>query len=119
MIVAITSTGSTLKSDLDKRFGRAQGFVLVDTETDEIKFIDNKQNLNAPQGAGIQAAQTVIDANASVVITGNCGPKAFRALSAADVTVYTADTPTVADALESFKQGKLTASDSANVDGHW
>ena len=119
MKVMITSMGGGLESVIDTRFGRAHGFIRYDTETNVWERIDNKQNLNAAQGAGIQSAQTVIDSGADAVITGNCGPKAFSVLKAAGIAVYVVEGGTVKDALDQLAAGTLATSDSANVDSHW
>jgi predicted Fe-Mo cluster-binding NifX family protein len=119
MKVAFTTSGSSLNSPLDARFGRAPGFLICDTDSGTCEFVDNQQSLNAAQGAGIQAAETVVRSGAKAVVTGHCGPKAFRVLSAAGVKVYNTDLPTVAAALEAFKAGTLKSADSADVEGHW
>jgi predicted Fe-Mo cluster-binding NifX family protein len=117
--VAFTTSGKDIESPLDARFGRAPGFLVHDTDSGSSEFIDNQQSLDAAQGAGIQAAETVVRTGAKAVVTGHCGPKAFRVLSAAGVKVYNTELPTVAAALEAFRAGKLRQSDSADVDGHW
>ncbi len=119
MKVAVSSVGTTLDSAIDPRFGRAASFVLVDTETGEHETIDNAQNFSAPQGAGIQAAQTISSRNAEYLITGHCGPKAFRALEAAGIKVVTGVEGTVAEAVEKLKAGEVKPSKSADVEGHW
>lgn len=119
MKIVITAEGPNLKSPTDPRFGRAQYFLLVDSETGSFTAHDNAQNLNAAQGAGIQAAQTVVRLGAEAVITGNVGPKAFTTLQAGNVAVYTGATGTAGDALEQWKSDKLQAADKANVQGHW
>ena len=119
MKVAITATGETLNSDIDLRFGRAQNFLIVDTDTMQIDNVTNAQNINAAQGAGIQAAQTIAKTGAEVLITGNCGPKAFGVLSAANIKVIVGVSGKIQDVLESYKQGKLKTVDSSNVEGHW
>ncbi|MCX6843602.1 MAG: NifB/NifX family molybdenum-iron cluster-binding protein [candidate division WOR-3 bacterium] len=119
MKVAFTTSGSNLDSPLDARFGRAPGFIIYDIDTGTSEFVDNQQSLNAAQGAGIQAAETVVRSGARAVVTGHCGPKAFRVLSAAGVKVYNTNQPTVAAALEAFKAGKLKPTESADVEGHW
>ncbi|NLE39247.1 MAG: dinitrogenase iron-molybdenum cofactor biosynthesis protein [Pirellulaceae bacterium] len=119
MKLAITSQAAGLDGPVDPRFGRAKYFVLVDTETGEFSSHDNAQNLNAPQGAGIQAGQTVARLGAEAVLTGHVGPKAFTTLSAAKIAIYTGISGTVKDAVEQFQQGKLTASTQADVEGHW
>ncbi|MCK5844053.1 MAG: NifB/NifX family molybdenum-iron cluster-binding protein [Victivallales bacterium] len=119
MKIVVTSQGETLDSKVDPRFGRAQKFLVIDTETNEFECVDNAQNLNAAQGAGIQAAQTVCGTDVETLITGNCGPKAFKVLSAADIKVYVGADGTVAEAIEKFKKGELKESAEANVEGHW
>ena len=119
MKVAVTSQGSDLSSQIDPRFGRATNFIVVDIDTNEFSVHDNSQNLNAAQGAGIQAGRTVVDLKAEAVITGNVGPKAFRTLQAANVKVYPGASGTVREALEKFKAGQLPVADAANVQGHW
>ena len=106
MKIAITSTGKDLSSSVDSRFGRARYFIIYDTETGEWKAYDNSTNMNAAQGAGIQSAQNVIDHGAEAVITGRCGPKAFKTLKAGDVKIFCAD-GLVKDAIENFKNNKL------------
>jgi len=119
MKVLVTAQGRELNSPVDPRFGRARFFIVSETETGQFSAVDNAQNLNAPQGAGIQAGKNVIELGAEVVITGHVGPKAFATLQAGGVKVYTGATGTVADAIEQFKAGKLELSSGADVEGHW
>jgi len=119
MNVAFSATGSDLNSDLDQRFGRAKQFILVDSETNAATILENTQNMNAAQGAGIQAAQNVINAGADAVVTGNCGPKAFEVLQAAGVKIYHSRESSVGEALKAILNGDLQEADSANVESHW
>ena len=119
MKVVVTSQGADVDSAVDPRFGRAKFLVLIDTETGEFTAHDNAQNLNALQGAGIQAAQNVVSLGAAAVITGNVGPKAFTALQTGNVKPYIGATGSVQDAVEQFKDGRLQCADQANVEGHW
>lgn len=119
MKVVVSSQGERLDSPVDGRFGRSQSFVLVDTETGEARGIDNSENLNAMQGAGVQAAKKVADLGAEAVVATNVGPKAFSVLSAAGVKVFSGASGTVADAIEQLKAGKLAEADSANVKSRW
>ena len=118
MKIAVTSTGKTLESEVDQRFGRAAYFIIVDTETTDFSVIGN-ENVAAAGGAGISSAKAVIDAGAKAVLTGNCGPNAQRALSAAGVKLFTAVTGTVAEAVELFQNGKLTEAAGPNVQTHF
>ena len=119
MKIAITAQGKELSSKIDLRFGRAKFLLVVDTETDNFQVHDNELNLNAVQGAGIQTGQNIANLGAKAVITGNVGPNAFKTLNAAGVKIFLAEKQTVADAIETFKAGKLKEVDQANVEGHW
>ena len=119
MKIAITSSGENLDNEIDLRFGRAKGFVIYETNDNSFEFIDNVQNLEAAQGAGIQAAQNVVNKNVEAVITGHCGPKAFKVLSTSGVKIYTAEEGKISEVLEKFKKGELKEATSADVEGHW
>lgn len=119
MKIVVSARTDGLEADVDQRFGRAARFVLYDTETKSVENVDNQQSLNAAQGAGIQAAETVSRLGAECLLTGHCGPKAFRTLAAADVRVYTGAAGTVTQAIDSFLQGRLKLAAAADVDGHW
>jgi predicted Fe-Mo cluster-binding NifX family protein len=119
MKVAITSRGKDLDSQVDPRFGRAAYILIVDTVDEKVEVLDNSENVNAFKGAGIQAAAMVGDRGADVLLTGFCGPNAFKTLTAAGVKVANDASGKVRDALEAFNNGKMPLTDSANVDGHW
>lgn len=119
MKIAVTAKGESLESEVDPRFGRAAYILVVDTDSLEIEVINNAENANAFKGAGIQAASMVSQKKAAVLLTGYCGPNAFKTLEAANVKVVNNVTGTVAEAVQQFKDGKLTYADQANVDGHW
>ena len=119
MKLAVTTTGETLDAPLDPRFGRAARFLVYDLDQDTFELLDNAQNLAAAQGAGVQAAETVARAGVQGLITGHCGPKAFRVLSAVNIPVYNTDAATVAEAIARFRGGELAAARTADVEGHW
>jgi predicted Fe-Mo cluster-binding NifX family protein len=119
MIIAVTAQEPDTDSAVDPRFGRASFFVVTDTNTDERRIVDNAINAGAVQGAGIQAAQNVVAQGVDVVLTGSCGPKAFRVLRAAGIEVCVGITGTVNEALQQYAGGSLTAATSPDVEGHW
>lgn len=119
MKIAVTSRGADLGSEVDPRFGRAAYILVVDSETLEIEVLDNSENVNAFKGAGIQAASMVSDKGAEVLLTGFCGPNAFRTLKAAKIKVANDVSGTVRDAIKAFNEGKVSFADTANVEGHW
>ena len=119
MKIAVTSTGENLESQVDPRFGRAAKFVLFDTDTRRSSAVDNAPNLSLPQGAGIQAAAAIAGLGVACLITGHCGPKAFKTLSAAGIEVRVGANGTVGQAIEQLEAGALAVATAADVEGHW
>ena len=119
MKIAVTSKGTDLDSQVDPRFGRAAYILIVDSETFGFEVLDNNENVNALKGAGIQAASMLSDRGAEVLLTGFCGPNAFKALKAAKIGVASGADGSARDAVTAYLDGKLPLSDEANVEGHW
>ncbi|MFA4838529.1 MAG: NifB/NifX family molybdenum-iron cluster-binding protein [Candidatus Neomarinimicrobiota bacterium] len=119
MKIAFTTSGNNLNAPIDSRFGRAPKFLVYDLDSESFEVVDNQQNLNAAQGAGIQSAETVARLGAKALVSGHCGPKAFRVLTAAGIKIYTTDAVTVAEALGQYLAGKLIEAKSEDVEGHW
>ncbi|GAB1410172.1 hypothetical protein MASR1M90_13260 [Desulfovibrionales bacterium] len=113
--IAITSEGPTLDDRVDPRFGRAGGFIVLDVETMEYSYVDNGSSQSLAHGAGIQAAENIINAGASVLLTGYVGPKAFAALKGGGVKIgQNLDNMTVAQAAAEYKAGRVQFADSPN-----
>jgi len=106
-----------LDADIDPRFGRCQYFAIGDTDTMKFEFIENS-SMAAGGGAGISAAQTIVDKGVKAVLTGNCGPNAYQVLEAAGVQVITGVSGTVKQAINDFKAGKLKAASQPSVKAH-
>jgi len=119
MKLAITATGTDLSADVDPRFGRAAYILVVDSDTLAVEVIDNAANKDAFKGAGIQAAAAVSDKGAEVLLTGFCGPNAFKTLDAAGVKVANDVSGTVQSAVDRFKAGEYPFSSAPNAEGHW
>ena len=109
MKIAISAEGPTLEDDVDPRFGRAAGFIIYDTETKAVEYIENGAGQTAAQGAGLIAVETVSNAGATVALSGYIGPKAFDALQAIGIgTVQDVDNRTVGEVVRAFEAGELT-----------
>jgi predicted Fe-Mo cluster-binding NifX family protein len=119
MKIAVTSTGKDLDSPVDPRFGRAAYILIVDTDTLAFKVLDNAENVNAFKGAGIQAATMISDNHADVLLTGFCGPNAFKTLEAAQVKVAGDVSGTVREAVAAFVDGQVELDSEPNAQGHW
>ncbi|MBZ4037852.1 NifB/NifX family molybdenum-iron cluster-binding protein, partial [Flavobacterium sp. 17A] len=87
--IAVTAFDKTPDSAVDERFGRARYIIIFDTESEETQVIDNLDNLNAAQGAGINTAQKMADLSVDLILSGHVGPKAFKVLQATGIQVGT------------------------------
>ncbi len=106
MKIALSTVEGRLEAALDPRFGRAAYFLIVDPENLQFGAIPNP-NVNARGGAGIQSAQLVLEKGAEVVITGSCGPNAFRVLQSAGVSIYEGGHGTARQMIRNWKDNKL------------
>lgn len=113
MKVAVSSTGSDLTATIDERFGRCRYLLLIDTDNMACETIENA-NADLTSSAGIQSAGLVADKGATVVITGNCGPKAMQVFNTANIRVIVGQHGIIQDVIEKFKKGKLDASTGDN-----
>jgi predicted Fe-Mo cluster-binding NifX family protein len=118
MKICVTATAASLEAQIDPRFGRCSYFVIVNSENMRFEAIPNMA-AGVTGGAGIQAAQTIANKGVKLLITGNVGPKAFQALSAAGIEVVTGAFGTVREAVEKFKRGELKKTGVPNVGGHF
>lgn len=119
MKIAITAQGPEISDLVDPRFGRAAYILIVDSETFTVEACDNSENVNAFQGSGINAGSLVSEKGAEVLLTGYCGPKAFKVVNAGGVKVVNDVTGTVKSAITSFMAGDMKFSDAANAESHW
>ncbi len=108
MKIAISSTGKYVNSNVDTVFGRCPFFIIAEVEDKKIVKVEAIKNTSAEKmgGAGISAAQTVVEKGTKAVITGNVGPRALDVLRQFDVKVYNGS-GSVKGALQNFINGKL------------
>jgi predicted Fe-Mo cluster-binding NifX family protein len=118
MKVCITAKIDSETAPVDPRFGRCAYFCFYDTESGEFSFEENTFT-HAMGGVGVQTSQYMVTKGVSAVVTGQVGPNAYRALSAAEIPVYTgADGNTVAESVEKFGNGELEATGGPTNRGH-
>jgi predicted Fe-Mo cluster-binding NifX family protein len=114
MKIVVTANGADLEAPASPVFGRCPVYIFVDTETMEFEAMENPA-INAAGGAGIQAAQFVVERGARAVVTGNVGPNAFNVFQSAGVPIYPFGGGTVREAAEAFRVGELQSIADANV----
>lgn len=118
MKLAISSKGKTLESEVDPRFGRCKYFILCDEDLDQYEVLNNGGQ-SAVGGAGVQAAESVVNSGAKTVLTGNVGPKAFQVMSSSGILVVTDVCGTVKEVIEQYLAGDLTVTREPSVDAHF
>ena len=104
--IAVSAEGKGLEAQVDSRFGRASYFIIYDLADETFEAVKNPAAFE-PHGAGIAAANFLLEKGVQGVITGHCGPKAFTVLRNAGVKVFSFSGGTVAEALSEFKAGRL------------
>ena len=117
MRIVVTADGAGLDAPASSMFGRCHSYVFVDTETMEAESIENPATSSA-SGAGIAAAQFVIEQGAEAVVTGNVGPNAYSVLEASDVPVYVLDGGSVRDVVGAYRDGQLPTVGGATGPAH-
>ncbi len=114
MKAAVTTDNASLEARVHPVFGRCPTYVLVDTESMAFEALANPA-VHAPGGAGIRAAQFVVQAGAQAVITGNVGSNAFEVLESASVPVFLTEDGTVRQAVEALQAGSLQRLERAST----
>jgi predicted Fe-Mo cluster-binding NifX family protein len=112
MKIIITASSNKIDQPFSARFGRADYFILVDSETREWEAFSNPAAA-ARGGAGPQAVQFIVNQGAEAVISGRYGPSAFSALEAAGLQAYIAKQGTVNEVLDQFLAGELASTTAA------
>jgi predicted Fe-Mo cluster-binding NifX family protein len=107
MKIAVSTKGPTLDSQLDPRFGRTTGFILYDSDSGVITYLDNASQGNQSSKPGITSAKMIVDEGADKLITGQMGPNAARVLERADVRSYYCSEGSVQEAIHALEQNQL------------
>ncbi|MGM0771635.1 MAG: NifB/NifX family molybdenum-iron cluster-binding protein [Halobacteriota archaeon] len=102
MKICVTARSGSLDAAVEPRFGRCSYFVIVDPETMDFEAFENPA-LSISGGAGIHAAQAMVNKNIDVLLTGDVGPNALQILSNAGTKVIRNISGTVKEAAERYQ----------------
>ncbi|MBN9300350.1 MULTISPECIES: NifB/NifX family molybdenum-iron cluster-binding protein [Dysgonomonas] len=72
MIIAISTNMNDLDQPVSENFGRCQWFCLYDTDTENMKFVENIAG-SAKQNAGVKTINFLLEQNVDTVISGRFG----------------------------------------------
>lgn len=117
--VCFTSSGPTLDSLIDPRFGRSAFIIFLDEKGNIEESIPNP-GVQAFRGAGVISAQEVVKRGVSDLVSGNIGPNAFSVLSSAGIKIFlVSSTVTVEEGFKLWKEGKLSLANSPSIQSGW
>ncbi|MDD3168047.1 MAG: NifB/NifX family molybdenum-iron cluster-binding protein [Eubacteriales bacterium] len=107
MKIAIPVNEDSMNTTICISFGRTPYFLIYDTETKDAKFLSN--HAAASQGgAGIKAAQMIIDNQAEALLTPRCGENAADVFKAAGIKIYQTKDDRLDDTIQAFEKGELS-----------
>jgi NifU-like protein involved in Fe-S cluster formation/predicted Fe-Mo cluster-binding NifX family protein len=117
MKIAIPVDEKSVDSNVCVSFGRTPYFLIYDVDTKESVFLDNSAAASTG-GAGIKAAQTIVDNKANVLLTPRCGENAAEVLKSADIEIFKTTSASVKDNIDAFIDGKLPLLDEIHAGFH-
>lgn len=106
MKIAIPAGEKSLTTDVYSSLARAPFFAVYDTDIADVKFIDNSA-ASSQGGAGIKAAQILVDSHVDILITPRCGQNAADAINVAKIRMYKSINHSISDNLKAWEEGKL------------
>lgn len=117
MKIAIPTDEKTMESSVCISFGRTPYFLIYDTETKESMFLENTAAASQG-GAGIKAAQIVVDNQVDALLTPRCGENAAEVIKTANIKIYKTINDSIKDNVAAFQEGKLSLLEDIHAGFH-
>jgi len=117
MKIAIPTDGNSTETNVCLSFGRTPYFMIYDTDSKESVFLDNSAAASQG-GAGIKAAQSIVDSKASVLLTPRCGENAAEVIKAANIKIYKTINDSIMDNINALNEGKLALLEEIHAGFH-
>jgi predicted Fe-Mo cluster-binding NifX family protein len=117
MKIMVPVDDNSSKSNICISFGRTPYFLIYDTDSRESKFIENTA-AESQGGAGIKAAQIIVDNEAEILLTPRCGENAAEVLNAANIKIFKCTNESIQDNIINFISGKLSALEEVHKGFH-
>lgn len=106
MKIALPVEGNSLEAKICQSFGRAPLYLFYNTEDGAKEFKENSAATSLG-GAGIKAAQLIVDEKAEAVLAPRCGENAAKVLGEGGVRVYRTIGDSIEDNIAAYEAGKL------------
>lgn len=107
MKIAIPTDENTIGTPVCISFGRAPYFMIHDSDSGTTTFIENSA-ADSPGGAGIKAAQLIVDNKVQMLLTPRCGDNAAQVLKAASIGLFRTIGGTAMENVQAFLADNLT-----------
>lgn len=117
MKIAMPVDDKNIETSVCQSFGRTPYFLIYDTESKKSAFVDNSAAASHG-GAGIKAAQAIVDNKVSALITPRCGENAAAVIKAADIKIYKTIDASVINNINALIEGKLSLLDEIHPGFH-
>ena len=117
MLVAVPVETKDINAAVCPSFGRAPYFLLFNTESRQSEIVDNP-GASAQGGAGIKAAQALVDSKADALLTPRCGQNAADVLQAANIALHKSNDGSAAVNITLFTEGKLPVLEEIHAGFH-
>ena len=98
---------NNIETTICPSFGRTPYFLVYDVDTKISTFIDNSAAASQG-GAGIKAAQSIVDSKVEILITPRCGQNAADVLKAAGIKIYKSTCDSAKENIDLYVNGKLS-----------
>lgn len=106
MKIAVPAEACSMEARVCVSFGRAPYFLIYDTETGKSVFLENAA-AEKHSGAGIAAAQTIVDSGAEVLLTPRCGENAAEVIQSGKIRLFKTFQGSLQENLDAYLKGTL------------
>lgn len=107
MKIAIGLEENNYNSQVDRRFGRASFFILIDSITNNYEIIENEAK-DEPTGAGLKVVKNLVNLGVDEIIAGEIGPKAAILIEEFNIPVYKlGELKKVNEVMENYREKRL------------
>lgn len=107
MKIAIGLEENNYNSQVDRRFGRASFFILIDSITNNYEIIENEAK-DEPTGAGLKVVKNLVNLGVEEIIAGEIGPKAAILIEEFNIPVYKlGELKKVNEVMENYREKRL------------
>ncbi len=106
MKIVIPAENQDLESMVCPSFGRAPFFCIYNSENEKSEFVINTA-ADSQGGAGIKAAQIIVDLKADVLLTPRCGENAAKVIQIAKIEIFKSVNDSLKKNIETYMNNQL------------